>query len=604
MRSITLLSLFSFACTNSVPADSESDEGQTPSAESDATESTEDTAASNSSPTGDESQETGESEVVEPVDEDGDGFTDDIDCNDHDPRIAPGAPEYCDGIDTDCDGVVDPNSALDALTWYRDGDGDGFGDPMDTKMACSAPGGPWVDNSEDCDDTNAAINPDASEICDGLDNDCDGVVDPPTSADAPTWYLDTDADGFGLSSEAVRSCTKPDGSWSVESTDCDDADARIHPGAEEFCDGLDFDCDGEEAAGIATWRAAGDPAEDVTANMEAGFLRRTELGQLSICEGVWTTRLEFEVEGMMSYVGAPLVLIEGYGDVVLDGGGDGRLITVDGSLSTLELSGLTLRNGEAEIGGALYGDQVDLIMSDVDFLDNSATGPGGAIYLAEGNIEMDGVSFRRNSSEGHGAHGGAVRLINGDIEGTDVVLSHNEASGMANGGAIAVLDGSVTLSDADISFNTASYRGGAIVLHSGDLTLMDSRVDHNSAMMGGALYVAGVVELAATQVNYNEADNGGAVYLAHREGEEALYCDADGVAQAGFTDNSAERGGAVYIESRWGYELQSAACDWGTGGSDNELTDIQISIYGGINAGMDATFSCETTVCMGDADYE
>jgi hypothetical protein len=113
----------------------------------------------------------------ESVDFDGDGWSDDQDCNDLDARIHPGAPEFCDGIDTDCDGVTDPNNAIDAGVWFRDLDGDGFGNSEDTVLSCSHPGPPFVDQGGDCDDTMETVHPGAAEVWDGIDNDCDGGVD-------------------------------------------------------------------------------------------------------------------------------------------------------------------------------------------------------------------------------------------------------------------------------------------------------------------------------------------------------------------------------------------------------------------------------------------
>jgi hypothetical protein len=626
MRSITLLSLFSFACSNVVPSDvsvepkkntneaagsGESETGQT-GLESESDHSGADTEAGESDQEStedapaDAGTDTPADEPVDdaPVDEDGDGFTDDVDCDDHDSRIAPGAPEYCDGIDTDCDGVVDPSNALDALTWYRDGDGDGFGDPLDSRTSCGPPGGPWVANSDDCDDFNADINPDAIEICDGLDNDCDGLSDPPTAADAPTWHLDDDADGFGVDTETTVACLQPAGVWTEASGDCDDTDARIHPGAEEFCDGADFDCDGAEAEGIATWFGVGEDAVDVTSHLEAGFFRRTELGRLGVCGGVWNTRLEFDISGLSASMGSSTVVIQGYGDPILDGGDDGRLVLVEGGVSILEIDGLTLKNGEANRGAAIYGMSLDLRLSDMILSSNTTSGSGGAIYIEDGNIELDDVTFRNNMSSGFGAHGGAIRLLEGDIEGANVTFYNNDTAGFGSGGAIAINAGSVTFADALFSQNDATYRGGAVVLFEGDLTLIDSSAAHNSALSGGAFYVGGVVDLEATTVDNNEANFGAGVYLPAMSGAEAVFCSSGGASHSGFLNNQSDNGGAVYAESWWGYRVESMGCDWGTGSNDNESQDIKISTYGEIDAGMNATFDCTATLCLGGADFE
>ena len=114
-------------------------------------------------------------------DEDGDGYSTvggacgPVDCDDIDPAINPGATEVCDGVDNNCDGEVDEGVKN---AYYWDGDGDGYGSPFtDPIEACSAPEG-YVSNNTDCDDTIAAINPGAAEVCDdGVDNDCDGDTD-------------------------------------------------------------------------------------------------------------------------------------------------------------------------------------------------------------------------------------------------------------------------------------------------------------------------------------------------------------------------------------------------------------------------------------------
>ena len=110
-------------------------------------------------------------DMVSVVDADGDGFSEDEDCDDSDAAINPDTVEVCDGADNDCDGSIDEGVRL---TFYRDADGDGFGDPERESESC-APTDGTVEDDTDCDDDDATVYPGAEEVLgDGIDNDCDG----------------------------------------------------------------------------------------------------------------------------------------------------------------------------------------------------------------------------------------------------------------------------------------------------------------------------------------------------------------------------------------------------------------------------------------------
>jgi len=179
------------------------------------------------------------------------GGTAGTDCDDSEPAKNPGADEVCDGIDNDCDSLVDDadSSITDAVTWYADSDTDTFGAMGSDLVSCSQPAG-YVANDSDCDDTSAAVNPNATEVCDSIDNDCDSLVDDADSSvtGTTTFFQDGDNDGFG-GSTSTDACSQPAG-FVASSDDCDDADGSVNPNATEVCDGVDNDCDTEIDEGV------------------------------------------------------------------------------------------------------------------------------------------------------------------------------------------------------------------------------------------------------------------------------------------------------------------------------------------------------------------
>lgn len=153
--------------------------------------------------------------VRECPDLDGDGYySEEGDCNDDDPSVYPEAEEICDGKDNNCNGEIDEYNGRPA---FPDNDHDGFGTEEGMIWICDEPQEGFSENSSDCNDNDASINPGSPEICnDGKDNNCDGVTD----------KCDDDSDGY------------------YSEVDCDDGNPNVNPGVLEECDNLDNNCDG------------------------------------------------------------------------------------------------------------------------------------------------------------------------------------------------------------------------------------------------------------------------------------------------------------------------------------------------------------------------
>jgi hypothetical protein len=167
------------------------------------------------------------------------------DCDDANASINPGATETCNGVDDDCDGSID--EGLTFVTYYTDADGDGYGTGSGLSL-CSNPGAGYVTQGGDCDDANASVNPGTTEVCNGVDDDCDGSID--EGLIFVTYYVDADGDGYGTGSGSSL-CSNPGAGYATQAGDCNDSNPSINPGITEICDGADNDCDGTVDEGCA-----------------------------------------------------------------------------------------------------------------------------------------------------------------------------------------------------------------------------------------------------------------------------------------------------------------------------------------------------------------
>ncbi len=177
------------------------------------------------------------------------------DCNDNNAAVNSGATEICNSIDDNCDTQIDEGVQS---TFYADVDGDTYGDASSSVQGCTASVG-YVSNSTDCNDANAAVNPGATEVCNGTDDDCSGVAD--DGLTFTDYYADLDLDGYGAGA-ATNACAQPVG-YVLTNTDCNNNNAAVNPTATESCStAFDDNCNGIVNEGCSA--IAGDNPSNAT----------------------------------------------------------------------------------------------------------------------------------------------------------------------------------------------------------------------------------------------------------------------------------------------------------------------------------------------------
>ena len=389
------------------------------------------------------------------------------DCDDADSETFPGAPERCDGADDDCDGAVDEDDAVDAGTWYADTDSDGYGDAGVASVACAAPSGTVAD-ATDCDDADPAVNPAATEVCNGLDDDCDAAIDDADSSldlsTAGTWYADADSDGFGDAASASRTCTQPSGTV-TDDTDCDDADASAYPGALELRDGVDNDCDGAADDDLHPG-SGGDGPLSVTGTTD---LSVDASGSRTVADAV---------SYAVTTLGTDTVGVDG-APAGIDAGDEVLLINLQGSpsahgsvgayefatVSAVSGSTLTLAQALSEVYGessnADLSDQIVVVQRVPQYTDVSVGAAGTLTAAAWDGLSGGLLVFRASGTlsvasggaldmAGSGYPGGTTGLLGGDCDAYQgesytgpgegehggTCAAYNEATGewAANGG--------------------------------------------------------------------------------------------------------------------------------------------------------------------------
>ena len=531
---------------------------------------------------------------VQACDQPTDHVSDGTDCDDGDAAVNPDASEICDGLDNDCDSLVDDDDGdvTGGSAWYLDSDGDGFGDAGSTAEACSAPSG-YVADDADCDDSDAAINPNAQETCDGADEDCDGEIDE-DAVDASTWYVDADGDGYGDEDSATIDCSQPSGTIATGG-DCDDTDAAINPGATEHCDLTDNDCDGTlDPASTVSFVDSFGNISDVSSNFTSGKAATYSFssnGTLYFCPGSYTGLIS------VSAAAASIVGTEGAALTELSAELNGSVISAATGAAILEIEGMTLSWGYGSKGGGVYSlvSGMDLTLTDCVITDSLSPEGGGLYFEAGGTLALDGVEVTACEAD----KGGALYLKTSSAELTDCDFHDNQTYG-SHGGGIYVKDAYLTATGLELSDNVALDKGGGAYTACCLFDLEESLVDGNIASSsGGGLYLkdVGAPYFLETLVTGNQSSStGGGLYLD----KGALTCSGTSSTSAGFTDNTASSGAGIYLKGGTAV-LTSDVCDWGTraASDDNSPDDVDgdhmsaaYSSYGD-----DESFSCDHSSC-------
>ena len=438
---------------------------------------------------------------------------DDTDCDDGDASVHPGATESCNELDDDCDGEVDED-ATDGGTWYPDADHDGFGDPDTPLTACSQPEGA-IDDATDCDDSENGIFPGAKERCNGVDDDCDGVVDEDEAVDATTWYVDADSDGYGDPDRFSEGCSAAAGEVALGS-DCDDGDDSIYPGATEQCNGVDDDCDASTSeADTATFTDSAGAVTSMTSTLtgtrsKPAVATLSTDGTLSLCEGTWYVNLDVSANvALVGYTGDPA-------DVLLDAGSDAPVVDMYTDGISVSLTDLTLQGGAGSVA----------------YYPKETAGGGIACYSAAGtaSLDLDGVILDGNDAD----YGGGLWIYDCTVSVTDTEITGNTGT---FGAGVALFGGQLTMDDVEISGNSSDEDVGGMVLYDvsgngADATLTDVAIKENSAdnAVGGLAVIdayAAITGNASSGIGITDNSDGGLAGLYLSDGGEVDLTKVD-----------------------------------------------------------------------------
>lgn len=505
---------------------------------------------------------------------------------------------------TDCDDTDDTIGGPNGF--YRDVDGDEYGAGQE-ELYCDKPEGFAIING-DCDDTDNAIYPNADELCNEVDDDCDEDVDEGVT---PRWYLDDDEDDYGDPNEFLEQCDEPDG-YVTNNLDCDDTDNAINPEAEEVCDdGIDQDCNGQiddTDDAIAWWLDAdtdtyGDPDEvyyTCSENPE-GYVNNdldcddTDAAVNPDAEEVCNDFIDNDCD-------------ESPGDCALSG----TYSAADADI-TIEGDETALYTETAVNVGDVNTDGYDDLAVGVPFAGANNNGavllfygpiPAGPLTHADADVEW--IGGYDDDFAGYAIAG--VGDVNGDGRDDILIGAYGEDSGGEDAGMVYLIYGSGSLTGGSLTYADRKWRGaagdylGATLSKAGDVNndgyddmLLGAPRESTEGSYAGAVYLilgsSGLLEgsvegVAVAKWTGEGIENFAGIGLSgggdiNNDGYDDIVIGAHG------NSSAASDAGAAYLilgsSSPTSGSLSGADAKW-TGEATGNYTGTELTIVSDINA--------------------